>query len=44
MSTKYYNHWICGLVVVAADVQMSVLLIIIWPFYPPLADEEVPPK
>ena len=34
MSNKYYNHWICGWVVMAANVQISVILVIIWSFYP----------
>ena len=38
MTTKYYNHWVCGWVVMAADVQTFVMLVIIWPFYP-LSDE-----
>ena len=33
MSTKYYNHWICGWVVMATDGKISVILVIFWPFY-----------
>ena len=39
MNILIEKRWVCGRVVMAADMQISVILVIIWPFYP-LADEE----
>ena len=34
MCTKYYDHCMCGWMTLVADGQISIILVIFWPFYP----------
>ena len=34
MCTNYYDHCMCIWVVMVADGQTSIILVIFWPFYP----------